>query len=91
MIDITSTRQNAFNMHPPFIVFLLLIVFSCGSAFMAGYGLRINYRDWVYSIAFAAAVTLTVYATLEIEYPRRGLIRFTHLDRRLIALRDSMQ
>ncbi len=90
MIDITSTRQNAFNMHPPVIVFLLLIVFSCGSAFIAGYGLKLKHRDWVYSVALAAAVTLTVYATLEIEYPRRGLIRFNHLDRGLIALRNSM-
>jgi hypothetical protein len=37
MIDITSTRQNAFNMHPPAVVFLLLFAFSCGAAFLAGY------------------------------------------------------
>lgn len=91
MVDITSIRQNAFNMHPPALVTLLLVVLSCGSAFMAGYGLRIQHRDWVYSVALATAVTLTVYATLEIEYPRRGLIHFTHLDRGLVSLRDSMQ
>lgn len=91
MIDITSTRQNAFNMHPPPIISLLLVLFSCGSAFIAGYGPAIGHRDWVYSLAFAAAVTLTVYATLEIEYPRQGLIRLGHLDRGLISLRDSMK
>lgn len=79
------------NMHSPAPVTLLLVVLSCGSAFMAGYGLRIKSHDWVYSVAFAAAVTLTVYATLEIEYPRLGLIRFSHLDRGLVTLRDSMQ
>ncbi len=91
MIDITSTRQNAFNMHPPAIVFLLLFVLSCGSAFMAGYSTRIHRRDWVYWLALAAAVTLTVYATLEIEYPRQGLLRLTRLDQQLISLRDSMK
>jgi hypothetical protein len=30
------------------------------------------------------------YATLEIEYPRQGLIRITDTDRTLIDLRNSM-
>jgi hypothetical protein len=91
MIDITSTRQNAFNMHPPGVVFLLLYVFSCVAAFMAGYGLKAGGRDWIYTVIFAVTVTLTVYATLEIEYPRQGLIRLTELDQGFVALRNSMQ
>jgi hypothetical protein len=91
MVDITSLRQNAFNMHPPAIVFFLLFALSCGAAFIAGYSMKVHRRDWVYWIALAAAVTLTVYATLEIEYPRQGLIRPTHLDEGLISLRDSMK
>lgn len=91
MTDITSTRQNAFNMHPPDDVFLLLFLFSGISAFMAGYSAKIAPRDWVYSVVLAVTVTLTIYATLEIEYPRQGLFRLTYLDSRLIALRDSMK
>ena len=37
-------------------------------------------RSWLYIVAFAFAVTLTIYATLEIEYPSQGLIRLTHTD-----------
>ena len=91
MVDITSLRQNAFNMHPPRVVFWLLFVFSCVCAFMAGYGMKAGRREWVYSLALAATVTLTVYATLEIEYPREGLLRLTQLDRRIVDLRDSMK
>jgi len=40
--------------------------------------------------SLALAVTLTIYATLEIEYPRQGLIRLTDTDRTLIELRNSM-
>jgi len=40
MIDITGTRQNAFNMHPPAVVFLLLFAFSFGAAFLAGYSMH---------------------------------------------------
>jgi hypothetical protein len=91
MIDITSTRQNSFNMHPPAVVFLLLYAFSCISAFMAGYGAKAGGRNWIYTIVFALTVTLTVYATLEIEYPRRGIIRLTNMDQNLVALRNSMR
>jgi hypothetical protein len=91
MIDITSTRQNAFNMHPPDVVFWLLFAFSGGAALMAGYSMKPGRRDWVYSIALALAVTLTVYAILDVEYPRRGLIRLRDLDQTLISLRDSMK
>ena len=91
MIDITSTRQNAFNMHPPPVVYWLLFAFSGGSALMAGYSMKPGGRDWVYSVALALAVTLTVYAILDVEYPRRGLIRLDDHDRMLISLRESMK
>ena len=91
MIDITSTRQNAFNMHPPEVVYWLLFVFSGGAALMAGYSMKAGPRDWMYSIALALAVTLTVYTILDVEYPRRGLIRLQQLDQTLISLRDSMK
>jgi hypothetical protein len=91
MIDITATRQNAFNMHPPAIVFLLLFAFSGGSAFLAGYSMTAHNRGWFYMIALAVAVTATVYATLEVEYPRRGLIRFAGIDQPLADLRNSMK
>ena len=91
MIDITATRQNAFHMHPPAIIFLLLFVLSGGSAFLAGYGMTTKTRSWLYTIAFAFAVTLTIYATLEIEYPSKGLIRLTNTDEALLQVRDSMK
>jgi hypothetical protein len=91
MIDVTSSRQNAFNMHPPAVVYLLLFVISGGSALMAGYSTKPGARDWVYSVALALAVTLTVYTILDVEYPRRGLIRLNDRDRALISLHDSMK
>jgi FtsH-binding integral membrane protein len=91
MIDITATRQNAFHMHPPAIIFLLLFVLSGGSAFLAGYGMNTERRSWLYTVAFAFAVTLTVYATLEIEYPSKGFIRLSNTDEALLQVRDSMK
>jgi hypothetical protein len=91
MFDITATRQNAFHMHPPRLIFLLLFILSGGAAFLAGYGMSAPKRSWLYTIAFALTVTLTVYATLEIEYPSQGLIRLTNTDQTLLQVRDSMK
>jgi hypothetical protein len=91
MFDITATRQNAFNMHPPAVIFFLLFILSGGSAFLAGYGMTATTRSWLYTIAFAFTVTLTIYATLEIEYPSQGLLRLTSTDEILLQLRDSMK
>jgi hypothetical protein len=90
MIDITSTRQNAFNMHPPVVVYLLLLCFSGGAAFLAGYSMASRGRSWFHMFALTLAVTLTIYATLEIEYPRQGFIKLADSDRNLITLRNSM-
>jgi hypothetical protein len=90
MIDITATRKIAFNMHPPEVVFLLLFVFSGGAAFLGGYSMTLHGRSWFHMFALSVAVTLTIYATLEIEYPRRGLIRLSDTDKTLIDLRNSM-
>jgi hypothetical protein len=91
MIDITSSRENAFNMHPPAVVFWLLFVFCGGSALMAGYSMKSGPHDWLYSIVLALAVTLTVYTILDVEYPRLGIIRLSDLDRKMLSLRDSMK
>lgn len=91
MFDITATREAAFNMHPPEVIFLLLFILSGGSAFLAGYGMTATTRSWLYTVAFAFTVTLTIYATLEIEYPSQGLIRLTNTDQVLLQLRDSMK
>ncbi len=74
MIDITATRKNSYNMHPPDVVFLLLFLFSAGCAFIAGVSMDPAKHHWLYTFALAFTVSFTIYATLEVEYPRYGLI-----------------
>jgi hypothetical protein len=91
MIDITATRQNAFRMHPPTIVYVLLFALSGACALLAGFGMGTGSRNWLHRIAFAAIVSMTIYATLDIEYPRRGLIRLSNYDNVFVGLRQSMK
>jgi hypothetical protein len=91
MIDITTTRQTAFNLHPPGVVFLLLFVLSGACALLAGFSIPAGSHNWFHTIAFAAIISITIYAILDIEYPRRGLIRLTHFDQVLVDVQQSMK
>ena len=91
MLDITNTRRNAFNMHPPEAVFLLLLFLSCLCAFIAGLVIKPGQNNWLHMVTFAAIVSLTIGAIFDIEYPHHGLIRLTSYDSYFVALRDSMK
>ncbi|HEY7318779.1 MAG TPA: DUF4239 domain-containing protein [Candidatus Binatia bacterium] len=92
MIDITTTRTMATQMHPPLILFVLLFGLSFGSALLAGYGTAGGkYRSWLHSLCFCIAIAVGVYVILDIEYPRFGAIRVDAFDQALRDLRDSMK
>jgi hypothetical protein len=42
-------------------------------------------------LCFAAAMAVTVYVILDLEYPRFGLIRVDAFDQALVDLRESMR
>ena len=48
MIDITTTRTMAGQMHPPSVVFVMLIVLPHVSALLAGYGMVGKSRSWLH-------------------------------------------
>jgi hypothetical protein len=91
MIDITTTRVVATQTHPPAIIFYLLYLMSLLSALLAGYGMSASKtRNFLHMVVFAAIVSITVYTILDIEYPRKGIIRINAVDKVLIDLRESM-
>jgi hypothetical protein len=92
MIDITTTRTMATQMHPPAIVFVLLFGLAFTSALLAGYGMAGGKdRRWLHSLCFAAVAAVAVYVILDLEHPRLGLIHVDAFDRALGELRESMQ
>lgn len=93
MIDITTTQKMFTMMHPPWIIFMLLVSFALGCSFVGGYGMaKSDQSEWTSQhILFAAMVAATVYVIFDIEYPRFGLIRIDAADQVLIELRESMQ
>lgn len=91
MIDITTTRTMAAQMHPPTIVFVMLFVLPLACALLAGYGMVGKSRSWLHILCFALVISVTVYVTLDIEYPRLGFFRVESFDQALVELRASMK
>jgi len=92
MIDITTTRTMAAQIHPPLVIFAMLFALALAGALLAGYGMAGGKsRSWIHMIGFAAVMAGAVNVIIEIEYPRMGLVRVDAFDQALVQLRDSMK
>jgi hypothetical protein len=92
MFDITTTRTMAMATHPPLIIYLMLFGVALASALLAGYGMAGGKsRNWLHMVGFALVMAVAVYVILDLEFPRRGLIRVDDFDQVLTNLRASMQ
>jgi hypothetical protein len=47
-------------------------------------------RSWLHILSYALAIAITIYAVLDLDYPRSGLIRLDAADRAMLQLRDSI-
>lgn len=92
MFDITTTRTMAARTHPPAVIYWLLFLLGLGCALLAGHGMAgVETWSWLHATGFAAFVSLVTFVIVDIEYPRRGLIRLAAFDQVLVELRDSMK
>ena len=87
--DITTTRLVAARTHPPLILFILLFGVALMAALLAGYGMASSPRiSWLQTILFAAALSITLFTIMDMEYPRLGFVRVDLADR---VLMDGLQ
>ena len=92
MIDITTTRTMAGQIHPPAVIFALLFGLALVSSLLVGYGMAgSKARNWLHMFGLALVMAVSVYVILDIEYPRLGFIRVDAFDQALVDLRDSMK
>ena len=92
MFDLSTVRVVATQMHPPSIVYGMLIALALAAALLAGYqSAGEKGYDWIHKLGFAAIVSFTVYVILDIEHPRLGLVRIDAIDRTLVEVRAGMR
>jgi hypothetical protein len=77
--------------HPPKVVFVMLALLGLVCAAVVGHGVATaNPVPWAHMVGFAFVTALVVYTTLELEYPRRGIIRLDRHDQVLVDLLRTM-
>ena len=92
MIDITTTRTMAGQLHPPTVIIAMLFGLELVCALLAGYGMaRSKARRSIHMAGFAAVMAASVYVIIDLEYPRLGLIRVDAFDQALVGLRHGMR
>jgi hypothetical protein len=92
MIDITTTRMAATEMHPPTTVYVVLFAISFGCALLAGYEMGASEaRSWLHVLGYAAGIAFILYVIADFEYPRIGLIQIESFDRYLADVRAAMK
>lgn len=92
VFDIATTRSASLWMHPPTVIFALLGMVALACALLAGFSMGARpARSWLHVLGFAAILALTIYITIDLEYPRLGFIRIDAFDQVLIEARASMQ
>jgi hypothetical protein len=92
MIDIAGTRTMSVKIHPPLIIFGLLFLLALVCSVLAGFGMAGNsYRSWVHIITFTFVTVISIYAILQVEYPRLGHTELAAYDEVLVQVRQSMK
>jgi hypothetical protein len=92
MIDITTTRTMAMQIHPPPVIFVMLFGLALTSSLLVGYGMAASkQRNWLHTLGLAFTIAAAVFVILDIEYPRAGFIRVDAFDRTLTELREGMK
>jgi hypothetical protein len=82
----------ATQMHPPVVIYGMLVGLALASALMAGYGMAGGQtRNWLHILSFATVMAVAVYVIIDLEFPRLGLIRVDVFDQALVELRASMK
>jgi len=92
MIDISTTRTLALQLHPPRIVYALLFGLGLICSLLAGFRMSSGQnRSWLHILGFTVLTVIIVYVMLDVEYPRAGLIRLESADQSLVNLREHMK
>lgn len=90
MFDVTTDRAVAFQAHMPTVILFMLLVLPLVCAFMLGHN-SYQWRHFFYAAAFSFVICFVLYVIIDIDHPRRGLVRLDQAERQLENLRQTMQ
>jgi hypothetical protein len=91
--DSATTRDLTAAAHAPAVIYITLAVVVLASALLAGHGMAGSTKvSRIHMVCYALMVTLAIYVTLEIEFPRLGFVRIdAAADAAFSELREGMK
>lgn len=90
--DIANSRTAAFFIHPPPVVFGLLLALSMFCAVLTGWSMgETPLRSRLHAFGFVLSLGLTLYLTVDMELPRYGLVTVARFDSVLVDARARME
>jgi hypothetical protein len=91
MFDMATTRMMAMEVHQPVLLYAIMLVLMLIASFISGIAMAPNPRvSAVHAVVFALTLALTTWLTLDLEFPRRGVLRIDKYDHVLTDLRADM-
>lgn len=91
MFDVTHTGINMARIHPPGIIFILLISLASLGSILVGYNSAANKQKHpIHILSYVLLTSFTIYIIMNIEYPRVGFVRLSTFDQMLKDVRDDM-
>jgi hypothetical protein len=91
MFDSVDSERLAQRLHPPLLIYIMLIITALAGSLFAGYALsKVKRHNWTYTVGFTATVAAALFVTLELESPRLGWIRIDRMNDVLVELREQM-
>lgn len=91
MFGAVEKERLARRLHPPRIIYAMLVISGMASALFAGYALAGGpNRPWLYMMGVATAIAVAMFVILQLEFPRLGLIGVDEMDHALVELRSTL-
>jgi hypothetical protein len=92
MVRMNRNRMIALQNHPPVIVYAMLFFLGLLCSLLAGYRMSSRFTlSWLHMASFALVTSSVIYVSMDVEYPRAGLIRLDSADHVLTEIRDNME
>lgn len=91
MFDMAETRYENSYIHPPLIIFILLVGLALLGALLAGYDIGEKKNGgFLHLISYALVIAITIYIIIDLELPLIGFIRIDSFNTVLIQLYQDM-
>jgi hypothetical protein len=91
MFETAHTGYYMTLIHPPGVIFVLLIGLAVLGGFLVGYNsAETKQKRPLHAICYVVLTAFTIYVVLNMEYPRIGFINMDVFDNILVTVRNNM-